>query len=342
MALTYKEMQDTFSALGKTVDYLESKWEEIEGFFKGSTRLIYIGCGSSYSNAKSFAMITNMYTNIPATALAAGDILLHAERYKKMIDGSSLVFISRSGKTSELIWAVDTMKKLGCRFNVASLVCAGGTPLGERSDLELSTPWAFDESVCQTRCVTNAYFMAAYIAASLTGNKKVQGELALVIKEGSAYMDKAEELSKELAKEPWTHAVVLADAELEGIAEEGALVFKEVCRLPSSFHHVLDVRHGPMVLINKETLVIMATATGCELENNLIKDLKTKGANVALYSDKPGDIDGVKVSSFGKELSQITRGIPLIILCQMIAYYKSKETGADPDKPDGLDPWISL
>lgn len=342
MALTYTEMQDTFSALKKTADYLESKWGDIESFFKDRTRLVFIGCGSSYSNAKSFAMITNMHMGVSAFALAAGDILLHKERYKKMIDGSALVFISRSGKTSELIMALDAIKALGFDVKVASFVCADGTPLGERSDLELSTPWAFDESVCQTRCVTNAYFMAVYMSAKFTGNTAVLDELKFMISDGSAYMNSAEELSKVIAKEPWTHAVVLADAELEGIAEEGALVFKEVCQLPSSYHHVLDVRHGPMVLIGKDTLVIVAAATGCELENNLIGDLKAKGANVVVYSDKPCDKEGVRVSSFGKELSHITRGVPLIVLCQMIAYYKSKETGADPDKPDGLDPWISL
>ncbi|MCL2221976.1 MAG: SIS domain-containing protein [Oscillospiraceae bacterium] len=342
MALTYKEMQDTFSSLGKTTDYLEGKWGDVESFFEGVSRIVFVGCGSSYSNAKSFAMIWNMHTDASALALAAGDILLHAERYKKLLDGSALVFISRSGKTSELIMVLDSLKELGCKPKVASLVCADDTPLGERSDLVLSTPWAFDESVCQTRCVTNAYFMAVFMAAKLTGNKSILDELSLVISDGSAYMNSAEKLSKVIAKEPWTHAVVLADAELEGIAEEGALVFKEVCQLPSSFHHVLDVRHGPMVLIGKDSLVIVASATGCELENNLLKDLVAKGANVALYSDMPSSKEGVRVSSFGKGLSHITRGIPLIVLCQMIAYYKSKETGADPDKPTGLDPWISL
>jgi len=342
MALTYKEMHDTFNALEKTAEYIESKWMEIESFFKGKSRFIFVGCGSSYSNAKSFAMICNMGTGIPAIALAAGDILLHAKRYKKCIDGAAVIFISRSGRTSELIMALEALKDEGCYIKVASFVCADNTPLGEKSDLELSTPWAFDESVCQTRCVTNAYFMAAYITAKITGDSSALSELRLLITEGPSYMEKAEALAKELAIYPWTHAVVLADSELEGIAEEGSLVFKEVCQLPSSYHHLLDVRHGPMVLIGKETLVLAALGTSCELELNLLKDLKAKGAQIVAFSDIPTQIDGVESSGFGKPLSHIAKGIPFIILCQMIAYYKSKETGADPDKPTGLDPWISL
>jgi len=342
MALTYKEMHDTFNALKKTADYIESNWTDIEAYFRSKDRFVYVGCGSSYSNAKSFAMICAMGAGKSVMALAAGDILLHAERYIKCLDGAGVVIISRSGRTSELIMALDALKEQGCDISVASVVCADDTPLGEKSDLVLSTPWAFDESVCQTRCVTNAYFLAAYIGAKIVGDTDVLKELTLMIEEGPAYLNKAEALAKELAIQPWTHAVVLADAELEGIAEEGALVFKEVCQLPSSYHHLLDVRHGPMVLIGKETLVIVALGKANELELNLLKDLKAKEATVIAFSDVPLTLEGIRNTSYGKPLSHVAKGIPFIILNQMIAYYKSKETGSDPDKPTGLDPWISL
>ena len=345
MALTYTEIHDTFNALEKTVNYLEEKWTDIEAFFKSKNRFIFVGCGSSYSNAKSFAMICKMSTGKSATALAAGDILLHKERYKKYIDGSAVVFISRSGRTSELILALDALKDIGCNISVASFICADDTPLGEKSDLILSTPWAFDESVCQTRCVTNAYFMAAYIASKLTENTSLTNELLMMIKEGPAYIKSAEALAEKLAEQPWTNAVILADAELEGIAEEGALVFKEVCQLPSSYHHVLDVRHGPMVLIGEKTLVIVALGTTDELELNILNDFKSKKAVIVAFSDvNDGSLtEGeINYSDFGRKLSHISKGIPFIILCQLIAYYKSKKTGADPDNPTGLDPWISL
>jgi len=342
MAITYKEMHDTFNALEKTATYLEEKWGDIEKFLDKKNRFVFIGCGSSYSNAKSYAMICNMSAGKPAMAIAAGDILLHAERYKKVLDGAVVVFISRSGRTSELLLALEAMKARVPDITVASIISADDTPLGEKSDFVLSTPWAFDESVCQTRCVTNAYFLAAYIAAKAMGDEATLTDLRKTIAAGPEYTAKAEALAKELAIQPWTHAVVLADAELEGLAEECALVFKEVCQLPSSYYHVLDVRHGPMVLIGEETLVLIAIGAANDLEINLLRDVKAKGANVIAFSDVPAEIEGVQISYFGKPLTHIAKGIPFIILCQMIAYYKSKETGADPDKPTGLDAWISL
>ena len=342
MAITYNEIHDTFNALKKTEAYLEQRWGDIEAFLKSHSRFVFVGCGSSYSLAKSMAVICNMGSGKPAAAMAAGDLILHAQRYRKAVDGAAVVIISRSGRTSELLLALDALESEGCAFTVASLICADDTPLGDRSSLVLSTPWAFDESVCQTRCVTNFYFIAAYVSAKITGDQAVMEDLRQVLADGAEYIAGAEDLAKSLSGHAWTHAVVLADAELEGIAEEGSLVFKEVCQLPSNYHHLLDVRHGPMVLIGKETLVIAVIGESNKLERDLLADLQKKGAVIAALSTIPEEIDGVQLTRLGRPESHVACGIPLIILCQLIAYHKSIVTGADPDKPTGLDPWISL
>jgi len=340
MDLTYREIQDTFSALNKTTTYLNEKWSEIEQFLSGKTRFIFVGCGSSYSIAKSMAAICNMTTGVPASALAAGDILLHASRYKKMAEGAAVVCISRSGKTSELLMALDALSAQGVSMSVLSIVAAEGTPMEEKSDLTIATPWAFDESVCQTRTVSNFYFVGAYVFAKYTGDEATLNDFRHILQNGSDYLAQAEALAKELAVKPWSRAVVLADAELEGLAEEGALVFKEVCQLPANYYHALDARHGPIVLFGEQTLILFALGTACDLERNLVKDLREKNAPVLAFSDMP--IPGVSDISFGRSLTHMAKGIPFILLCQLVAYEKSKVTGADPDKPTGLSAWIAL
>ena len=342
MDTTYKEIQDTFNALSKTVKYLDEKWADIESFIRGKSRFIFVGCGSSYSIAKSYAAICNMSAGVPASALAAGDILIHASRYKKMISGAAVVFISRSGRTSEILKALDALLEQNISFSVLSLIAAEDTPLAEKSGLVLETPWAYDESVCQTRCVTNFYFMGAYIFARYTNDSAVLDDLKYLAQSGSGFLKQAENLAKELASKPWNKAVVLADAELEGLAEEGALVFKEVCQLPANYYHVLDVRHGPIVLIGQQTLNIVCPGTPGEHALNLLGDIKKKSDFVIAFTDRSDDFPAVTCISFERPLTHIARGVPFIILCQLIAYEKSKETGADPDKPTGLDPWIAL
>jgi fructoselysine-6-P-deglycase FrlB-like protein len=342
MNLTYTEMLDTFNALKKTQDYLENTWNGIETFFKDKKRFVFIGCGSSYSLAKSMSIIVSMHTGFPSSAMAAGDILLHSHRYAKCFDGALVVCISRSGRTSELLMALDALKSQGYSFTVASHICADDTPLAAKSDFSLSTPWAFDNSVCQTRSVTNFYFAAAYISAKITGNQAVLDDLEHIINKGPEYTKTTEALADKLSEQPWTHCVVLADAELEGLAEEGALAFKEICQLPSNYYHLLDLRHGPMVLLGEKTLVIAALGPKNDHEFKLIDDIKEKKSELVVFSDTSTEPKGVHHLSYGRQLSHIALGIPFIVLCQMIAYKKSLKTGADPDKPTGLKAWIAL
>ena len=285
------------------------------------------------------AVMTHMATGLQSSAMAAGDILLHAGRYAKCFDNAAIVCVSRSGRTSEVLMALDALKSGGFSFTTASLVCADDTPLAGISDFTLSTPWAFDSSVCQTRCVTNFYFLISFIVAKAGADQRLLEELRHVTNNGSEYLKKAEALADELSERPWTHCIVLADAELEGLAEEGALAFKEICQLPSNYYHFLDLRHGPMVLLGEKTLVIAALGSKNELENKLLSDVRAKKSELVAFSDT--SIEGVR-SVYGFPLSHIASGIPFITLCQMIAYKKSLKTGADPDKPTGLDAWIAL
>jgi fructoselysine-6-P-deglycase FrlB-like protein len=242
-----------------------------------------------------------------------------------------------------MIMALESLKSEGCRFSAASLTCGEDTPLAAKCDFSLSMPWAFDNSICQTRTVTNFYFAAAYILAKATSNQPLLEDLSCVINGGPEYIKQIEPLADKLSPLPWNHCVVLADAELEGLAEEGALAFKEICQLPSNYYHLLDVRHGPMVLVGENTLVLAVLGAKNELEYNLLLDIQKKGAHIVAFSDvdcKP--LDGVHFSVYGNSLSYIARGIPFIVLCQMISYKKSLATGADPDKPTGLDAWIAL
>ena len=61
-------------------------------------------------------------------------------------------------------------------------------------------------------------------------------------------MERYAPLAQEVAQEEWESVVVLADSELDGIASEAAIAFVEIPQVHANYYHVLDVRHGPMVL----------------------------------------------------------------------------------------------
>ena len=111
MSLTHDEIMGTPDALRKTTEYLQKEWAAIAQYLAGKKRFIFLGCGSSFSLARSMSVMTYMHTGLPSAALSAGDLLLHAPRYAKILQDAAVICISRSGYTSEINMALDAIKE---------------------------------------------------------------------------------------------------------------------------------------------------------------------------------------------------------------------------------------
>lgn len=343
MSTTYREIKSTGTSLSRCLDLVDRQGEGFQKLLKAANHIIYIGCGSSYSLTKSMANITRMHLGKEAAGLAGGDLLLHAERYKAYAEGSLIVAISRSGSTSEIVMAINRLKEMDCHFSLASISCVEDSPLSGISDTVLELPWAFDESICQTRTVSCLYGTSAYLLALTAKDKDMVSSLCKTSEGIDSFREQVEPMIKRLAAKDWNHAVVLADAEIEGAAEEAALTYKEICQLNSNYYHLLDARHGPIVMFGKKTMVAAALCSPeSQLERDFLKDVVGKGSYVITCSDFPVKEDETFNVSFGKKLHNVARAIPLLMVNQLMSYYKASETGAQPDKPDGLDAWIKL
>lgn len=346
MSSTYQEIKQQYSALSQTIDHIDRVLPTVQSFIAATNlrKIIFLGCGSSFNIAESLATTTQMTLGTPAFAIAAGDLLLHLDRYENFIADSLIVTISRSGSTSEMVLAVNEVKaRKHCP--VLSIVCTEQSPLSSISDLNIEMPWAFDVSVCQTRTVSCLYMAGVLLIAKLAGNVTLEEDLRKVVEFGPAYMERYEEVFRTTAEKKWDNVVVLADGEVSGIAAEGALAYKEICQLPSNFYHVLDSRHGPFVMIRKNSFVItIMSAQDNKYETDLVNELVKKGSTVVCFSDLPQENIDASVTqvTFGEPLHHAARGIPFILIAQMTAYYKAQATGVDPDHPDGLTPWIKL
>ena len=346
MSLTYVEMKDQYNSLRKTFDYIKEKREEIIKFYKEKSpkSLTYIGCGSGYCLCRSAEVSARVRMGVPSSAIAAGDMMLNFRSYGKVLDGTMIMASSRSGSTSEVLKAIENVKSV-TEVPVFAITCVENSSLGEIADFVLELPWAFDKSVCQTRCVVNLYTANLLVIAYLSGNNALIQDIESAIEIGNRYMDKYEESLKEIAQSEWSYAVLLADGEVQGIAGEGAMAFTEIAQVCAQAFHFLDVRHGPMVMVDDKTLVIVhLTSRYFDYQKALISDIIKRGARVIAYSSEPLDGLGEAVIQIcsGKELDSAVCGIPFIFLPQALAYYKAVQKHIDPDKPQGLQAWIKL
>ncbi|MCL2741896.1 MAG: SIS domain-containing protein, partial [Oscillospiraceae bacterium] len=284
-SVTGREAFAQYAALDRTFGLFAGRLDDMERAMgtRPDGAVCFIGCGSSYCLAKSAALALGRRARRRSMAFAAGDALVNYDSYAGILRDATLVTLSRSGSTSEVVDLVTRAKADYGAPHVA--VCANtGSRLSALADLCMEMPWAFDEAVCQTRCVTNLYLAAMMAVAALTGDGAMVESLGGAVADGERYMAEWAPRLKAVAEGVWDTALVLADGAMGGIAEEGALAFVEICRLHSNFHNLLDVRHGPMVKVGGGTLAIAALSDGdMGLQAALLRDLKAKGATVVAF-----------------------------------------------------------
>jgi len=346
MFLTEREIFEQYPALGKTYRYFLKKSDEVREFFQQQKdkSLTFIGCGSSYFQCRSAEISARQRLGIPAHSIAAGDLLINFSQYHNLLKDTVIIAPSRSGATSEVVLSVKKAKQeFGCPI---VCVCAReDSELSRIADLSLEIPWAFDRSVCQTRSVTNIYAADLLLIAAIAGDKKLADEIGAAVKAGGKFQRRYKNTLQEIArKKSWSQVVVLADSELEGIASAGALSFKEISLTPSFYYHLLDVRHGPILLIDSQTLVIMACSpTGISYQKDLIYDLKKKSPTIVTVSREARNIwkSDYHISLPVFKNFAVT-GIPFIFVPQAISLYQAIGRGINPDLPRGLSPWIVL
>lgn len=345
MYYTEKEIMTQHEALEETYTYFEKRKQEIRQFFSDKKRkkFMLLGCGSSYMLAKSGQKLFCQYEGTSALAAAGGDFLLNPEVYGEYVKDSILVCLSRSGKTSEIVRSVQYAKeKYGCP--VVSISMDKENALLPYSDLDLVMEWCYDQSVCQTRSVTNLYLAELMLAAYYGENDELAVDVKQVIDSNKEYKEKYRQQLKDIAAKEWDKAVVLADGPVCGIAEEGALAFTEISRMPGYYANVLDYRHGPMVLNDGKTLNIVLTASeDTELQKAFIQDIRARKGVVVTASGEKENLYGADLHVQLGDCKKIeSMGIAYIYIMQMIAYEKAVRKGCNPDVPEGLDAYITL
>lgn len=341
MTLTEQEIFRQSASLKKTYEYVCGKSDAIGAWLgrQNARQWVFTGCGSSYSLCRSAEAAFRLRGIQSVCSIPSGDLLMNFPAYDKVMDGALLVVLSRSGSTSEAIQAVRLARQRGAA--VLSIIACTGSVLAELSGLALEIPWAFDDSVCQTQTVSNLYLASLLLCGIAAGDGALLDEAKAAAEGQEDFLEQWRKPMQVLAKSGWSRAVVLADADLCGAAEEGALAFNEICRVPSNYYHTLDVRHGPMVLINSNTLVAVLAARGGALLDGLLSDLKAKGALVLLACTQPTNV-GVDVYVPLNGNAAAPMGLPFLSLVQMLCLYRAMQMGVDPDHPEGLDPWINL
>ncbi len=326
---------------------VDIKFDEVtfDDTWKNAERVVITACGTAYHAGAVAKYTFERLARIPVVVDFASEF-----RYRDPILNKNDIFIviSQSGETADTLAALRLAKKAGAHI-IAITNCVGSTVSREADDVIYT--WAGPEiAVASTKAYTTQLMCLCLLAlktAQLRGTiseleyTALLDELELIPEKAQAILDNQDVIQKFASRNFNKEKVFYIGRQFDSATSlECALKLKEVSYMHSEAFAAGELKHGPIALIDKRTLVV-ATATMPSLFDKLksnIVEVKSRGAATLVITQ---NTDG----TFGESADEVI-SIPdtneafismlSIIPAQLFAYYCAVQRGNDPDKPRNL------
>ena len=312
------------------------KKEILDIDFTEFRQVIFTGCGSTYYLSQAAAALFQTQTGTICKAVPGGELLMNPNA---IFSGNNnlLVAISRSGSTSETVKAVKEFKnKNGGK--VISISNYDNQPLTESSDLALCIKEGQEQSVAQTKSFNSMLITATALAMLASGRQDLYDTMQKLPDIGQGLIEKYQNFAKEKGENlGFDRFYFLGSGTRYGLACEANLKMKEMTLTHSEPFHFLEFRHGPMSMVNENTVISgLLSQTHREYEQKVLEEMKDKGAKVISLAETDADI------VFNSGLPENIQNVLYMPALQIMAYYRSIAKGLDPDNPKNLSSVVYL
>jgi len=306
--------------------------------------ILVTGCGSTHYLAQSAATMLTRRAGIPARALPASETWLYPGAIPP--GRTLLLAISRSGTTTETLRAVERFRETN-GGPVLTVTCYPERTLARQADFALLAPDAQEQSVAQTRSFTSMLLLTQALAATLARDAAMLTRLRRLPDALDDLVSRVGDLPRRLGGDLGIERFFfLGGGPLYGLANEAMLKTKEMTISHSEAYHPLELRHGPMSMVNERTLVVgFLSDAGLAEEIRVLEDMQALGGHtLALVEDGAAFTDWrpdhtVELRS---GLDEWERGPLYLPLIQRMAYHRAVAKELNPDRPHNLTAVVEL
>ena len=287
---------------------------------------VAVGCGSSYYIAQSVAAAMNRHGQ-RALAVTGNEWASHSAAYVTPGDSVRVIAISRSGESTETVLALREAQKKG--IHVIGITCESGSTLAKEADTVI-----YSETHPREGVVMAASASLMLLEGLRFAGVEINGPA--IAKAAEVLLQANEDQLREAVKGR-THFVYLGASELHGVAQEGALKLMEMSISFSQAYHPLEYRHGPMSLVDDQTLIVLLYHPDtAQDEAKVASEMQEKGARVI-------GIGGPGTYSIELNESDASRRALLALpLLQWTGQLVAEQKGIDSERPRHLTKVVSL
>ena len=345
MSMTIEEIRQQPDTWQSTLDTTPAIWERITATndLSGITHALFVGCGTSLYIAQTAAHSFTELTGLSANAVPASEVFLSSRSILPRSGRIVAFLISRSGTTSEILLATDFLRSLGDRIITIAVSCHGDTPLAARAHAAIELPFAAETSVVMTKSFTTMLLTLQIVAATWAKDQSLLDELRTLPSTVATLLPSFEAFARTYGETTqFRSTIYLGLGPNQGLAEEATLKLKEMTQQPCEAYNPLEFRHGPISIVEPDTLVILLEGLReAAFIQDVERDIAAHGAQVTRLAPYPSEViaSGVII---GEHLSDLARCCLYLPAVQLLGSFRALAAGLDPDRPRNLNQVVVL
>lgn len=328
---------------------MENATAKMSGFeddiFKRTKKICCMSAGTSWYASYEGCLLFEQIARIFAYTEFSSEL-----RYKNPLVGEDDVYlaVSQSGETADTIYAMKEIQEKGGKvFGICNVVSStiarqsnGGAFIHAGPEIAVASTKAFSNTLV-------IFYLLALKFARQRGMSKEDG-----LKFIKQIMQQPRLVKETLMNREKIHAVAkkycgakdflfLGRGLMYPIALEGALKLKEISYIHAEAFAAGEIKHGPIAMVNENAPSVFLVPDDYLREKVIsnIKEIKArKGPVIAIGVEGDTELEAI-VDDFiavPKVENPAFYAIPMVVVCQLFAFYCARELGKDVDQPRNL------
>jgi glucosamine--fructose-6-phosphate aminotransferase (isomerizing) len=312
----------------------------LSAHFTGREPWLFVACGSSYYLSQLVSAIWTRNFAIPSMAVPASELLFAPEETLRRSGATQVVFVSRSGETTEVMRAAKLLKARG-DIRTLGVTCNTASAFEHLATHVFTLPWADEKSTVMTRSFTSILLSFELLGAQLQGDTAFTSSLKALPGLAQPWLDaNADRIRKFATERRFADFVFLGQGAHYWLAQEAALKITEMSASYAQAYHTLEFRHGPRSIAGPATLITFFISDAAAAEETLLVDeLKSLGAvNAVIVNRATPELASASdlLVELDVDAPESTRFPMAAIPAHLLGTAVGLRKGLDPDSPKNL------
>jgi glucosamine--fructose-6-phosphate aminotransferase (isomerizing) len=335
---TEQELNEQPEALQRFLDAeVERVLQLVPSLMSDDVKYIVVAArGTSDNAARYLQYLLGVFNRLPVM-LATPSLYTIYDAPPKL-DGALVVGISQSGASPDINAVLEDARSQG-RPTLA-ITNVADSRLAQNADHVIELHAGEEHGVAATKTYTNSLAAAALFSFALNHHEKRLAELKTVPELLARQIAQSQKDVEAMTKYAHVDAALVVGRGVNyGTAFEIALKMRELSGLIVEPFSAADLMHGPIAALyqREPTIVVAPSGAGAAGTEELVAQLRQRGADVIVISDNAAWLEAASVQlPIVEQVPEWLSTFLCVIPGQFAALRLAQARGVDVDKPHGL------